>query len=92
MSHATLIPNEVELVNPQNINAYISNLISLGIFQDKPGNYKINNIVVYSKITEIHKPALENKWVPMMYSKITTSRGYLQITDFGKLFINACIA
>lgn len=92
LSHATLIPNEVELSFPENINAYISNLISLGILLDKVGIYKINNIVVYGKIVKIHKSTLERKWVPSVCRKITTSKGHLEITDFGKLFIDACIS
>ena len=92
MSHATLIPVEIQLAYPENINAYISNLISQGILSDKVSIYKINDIEVYNEIIKMHMQTLKSKWIPKEFQKITTSRGYLQITDFGDLFINACIA
>lgn len=89
-SHVTLLPNEIELEHPDNIYAYISNLISLGILLDMSGKYKIDD-TIYKEIERKHLPALEKQLIPSMFSKITTKRSYLQVTDFGQLFIDACV-
>lgn len=91
MSYVTLIPNEVNLTFPQNINAYIANLISSGILLDMNGTY-ITNDAIYKKIEHLHRPILEKQLIPDVYSRISTEKSYFQVTDFGKLFINACIA
>ena len=44
------------------------------------------------KIEQYYRPRLEERLVPKIYNKITIEKSYLQITDFGILFINACIA
>ena len=86
-----MIDVEVKLSYPENINAYISNLESSGILLDMVGTYKVND-ALYEEIEKYHKPQLEQQLNPNVYSKITTEKSYFQITDFGKLFINACIA
>lgn len=91
MSYVTLIPNDVKLTYPKNINAYITNLISSGILLDMKGTY-ITNDTWYNKIEQYYRPRLEERLVPKIYNKITIEKSYLQITDFGILFINACIA
>lgn len=89
--YVTMIDVEVKLSYPENINAYISNLASSGILLDMVGTYKVND-ALYKEIEKYHKPQLEQQLNPNVYSKITTEKSYFQITDFGKLFINACIA
>lgn len=91
MSYVTLIPHEIKLAYPENVNAYISNLISLGILLDMSGIYKIDD-TIYKEIENIHKQAIEDECIPDPFTKITTHKSYLKVTDFGELFINACIA
>lgn len=91
MSYATLIPNEVKLSYPDNINAYISNLISLGILQDMSGTYKTND-ATYKEIEKFYRADLEKQWMPHFFTKISTKKSYLDVTEFGELFIDACIA
>lgn len=91
MSYATLIPNEVKLSYPDNINAYISNLVSLGILQDMSGTYKIDDSV-YKEIEKLYRDNLEKQWTPHTFTIISTEKSYLEVTEFGELFINACIA
>ncbi|MBQ7530354.1 MAG: DUF4393 domain-containing protein [Paludibacteraceae bacterium] len=90
-SYVTILPDEIKFDYSENCNAYISNLISLGILLDKSGTFKMND-TIYKKIESIHKPRLEKQLVPNMFTKITTKRSYLQVTDFGRLFIDACIS
>lgn len=91
MKFVTKIDLEVNLSFPRNINAYISNLISLGVLQDMAGQFKTNDSL-YEEIEKIYLPKLEQQLVPSRFSKISAERSFFQVTDFGKLFINACIA
>lgn len=91
LSYATLIPNEVKLSYPDNINAYISNLISLGILQDMSGTYKTDD-TKYIEIEKVYREGIEKQWMPLSFTKISTKKSYLDVTEFGELFINACTA
>lgn len=91
MSYVTLIPEKIKLAHPKNINAYISNLISLGILLDMSGICKIDD-TVYKEIENLYKPALEKTYVPGTFTHLTLKKSYLKTTDFGDLFIDACIA
>lgn len=91
MQYATMIDLEVELSYPQNINVYIANLISSGIFIDMTDSFK-SDYHLYEKIEKTYKPCLEQQFVPSTYREISVNHSFFQITDFGKLFINACIA
>lgn len=91
MKYVTKIDLQVSLEFPRNINAYISNLISSGILQDMAGQFKTDEFL-YEDIEKIYKPKLEQQLVPSRFSKISTERSFFHVTDFGKLFINACIA
>ena len=91
IDHATLINFEVELQFPQNINAYLDNFISLGIVIDMSGVYKIDK-TIYNLIRERYQLSqLEALLVPGVFKSITVQESYYKITDFGKLFIKACI-
>ena len=89
--HITLLDSEVELQYSNNLNAYLANFISLGILIDMSGVYKIDK-TIYNKIRE--KYGLKQKesvLVPNIFKSITVKESYYKITDFGKLFIKACI-
>ena len=91
MKYVTKIDLEVDLSYPRNINAYISNFISVGILQDMVVEYKADNYL-YEDIEKFYYPQLEQQLVPSKFSKISTERSFFKVTDFGKLFIDACIA
>lgn len=91
IEHATLITQEVLLVFPKNINAYLANFVSLGILFDMNGSYKIDQNI-YNKIKDCYRlEELRKRFVPNTFKEIDTKKSYYQITDFGKLFIQACI-
>lgn len=91
IEHATLITQDVNLAFPQNINAYLANFVSLGILFDMDGTYKIDQSI-YNKIKEFYRfEDLKKRFVPSIFKEIDTNKSYYQITDFGKLFIKACI-
>ena len=89
--YASMIELEVELDFPNNINAYISNLISFGILLDMIDSYKTDDSL-YEEIENAYLKGLEQSFVPSKFSQISMNKSFLQISDFGKLFINACIA
>lgn len=89
--HLTLVPFEVKLDFPQNVNAYLSNLVSMGILFDMDGQYIIDQ-TIYNKIKEQHKfEVYKSRWVPNVFKDFVTNNSYYKVTDFGKLFIRACI-
>lgn len=89
--HLTLIPFEVQLDFSNNVNAYLSNLVSMGILFDMDGKYIIDQ-TIYNKIKEQHKfEEYKSRWVPHVFKDFVTNNSYYKVTDFGKLFIRACI-
>lgn len=91
MSHLTLIEESTILSYPQNINAYFSNLICLGLITDMAGIYKMNK-EVYDKIEQKYGlERIKQELVPIKYKSIDVDKSFYHLTDFGKLFIEACI-
>lgn len=88
--YLTLVPFEVELQYPDNINAYFANLVSLGILIDMNGTHKLDQ-KVYDQIKdkyefEEYKLNIDTKY----FIGFTTNDSFFKVTDFGKLFIAAC--
>lgn len=91
VDHATLLIYEIDLQFPQNLIAYQANFISLGVLIDMSGVYKTNE-ELYNPIKQRYGlKQLEAQLVPNHFKSITVEKSYYKITDFGKLFINACI-
>ena len=91
INYATLLESEIELSFPQNISAYLANFVSLGILRDMRGQYKIDK-TIYNKIREeYHLKELEKDYVPKTFKSISVVESFFVVTDFGKLFIKACI-
>lgn len=90
MSHVTLIPDQVKLDFLTNINAYIDNLISLGILTDLPGTHHVDD-TTYNQIKEVYQlEEYQKQFVPSKFVAVTVNKGLLRITDLGRLFIDAC--
>lgn len=89
MERSTLTPFEVSLDFPHNILAYYSNLIRLGILEDKSGLYRIANNI-YDEIARKYNFDDFKKLVPDHFKNIEIKKSYYKVTPFGKLFISAC--
>lgn len=89
LEKSTLIPFLINLDFPQNIGAYYSNLIRLGILEDKAGTYKIANNI-YDEIAAKYNFKEYEKLVPNHFIKIEIDKSYYEVTPLGKLFIAAC--
>ena len=69
----------------------MANLVSLGIIYDQDSLYKIDQ-TDYDKIKDkISLDALQQQLVPNVFKSITQENHFYQVTDFGVLFINACV-
>lgn len=91
LDRVTIIEDEVELFFPQNIKAYLSNFVSIGILKDMRAQYRLDK-TTYNKIRNKYKlKQLEQKYVPHMYKAITVEESYYSITELGYLFIKACV-
>ncbi|MBQ9092497.1 MAG: DUF4393 domain-containing protein [Prevotella sp.] len=91
LDHATMLSDYVSLIFPQNVTAYLSNLISLGVLSDEDGLYKTDN-TEYDKIClKNGLDSLKAQLVPLSFKEIEVSKSYYKVTPFGKLFIDACI-
>lgn len=86
---STLTPFHVALDFPNNIHAYYSNLIRLGILEDESGTYKIANNV-YDEIVEKYNFDYYKKLVPEFFKKVVIEKSYYGVTPFGRLFISVC--
>lgn len=90
-NHVTLLSKEADLEFPQNIKAYLANFISMGILIDMSGEYKVDK-TTYNKIRDIwNLKARESQLVPNVFKSISVKESFFEVTDFGKLFIQACI-
>lgn len=91
LNHATMLPYRVSLTFPQNITAYLSNLISIGILSDEERLYKIDNAEYDNICIKNGLEELKTKLVPHRFKEIEVEKSYYEVTPFGKLFIQACI-
>ena len=91
LDHVTILEDEVKFTFPQNISAYLANFVSLGIIKDMSGQYRKDK-TIYDRIKEKNNlKQMEAQLVPHSFKSISVKASYYLITDFGKLFIKACI-
>ena len=91
LKKVTLLPFEVNLQFSNNVPAYIENLESIGVLSDVNGLYKTDKNI-YNLIREKYNfKQLEEQLVPNVMKSVRIVEGYYDITEFGKLFIQACI-
>ena len=91
LQRATLIPRDVQLDFPNNVGAYLSNLVSLGILVDRSGSWKVDTKNTDDICKEIHLDKLSADLVPSRFKSIDVERSFLEVTEFGRLFITACV-
>lgn len=89
--HVSMIEEDVALIYPENTNAYLANLVSLGILRDKKGTFRMDK-TQYNRIKGKYQvEELTAKFVPERWKSIDVEESYYQVTPFGRLFIQACI-
>lgn len=89
--HVTMIEEDVGLIYPKNTNAYLANLVSLGILRDEKGTFRMDK-TQYNRIRGKYQvEELTASLVPESFKSIKVEESYYQVTPFGRLFIQACI-
>lgn len=91
IKRATLISDEIELTYPENVAVYLSNLVSLGILEDREGTFRMEESV-YKKICDKYDlSSLKEKYRKKGYQDVSYEKSYYEVTSLGRLFINACV-
>ncbi|HNP19401.1 MAG TPA: DUF4393 domain-containing protein [Fulvivirga sp.] len=75
-----------------NIKTYLDNLESMGIISTDPDVHKTDN-KVYESLELIYKSVMipfESDQAKIHIERMEWKKGYYEITDFGRMFINAC--
>ena len=89
LDHVTNILSDVKLMYPNNIGAYVSNLVRLG-FLVEPQGVHLNDKTGYNRIRETYGlERMRKEFVPNEFRSLECKEGYYQVTPFGKLFIDA---
>lgn len=89
--HAVLLTKILKLDFPQNMSAYLANLVSLGIIELQNGRC-LTESKVYDDIQEYYNvDKLKMTKIPNEYDSISVNNGVFFVTEFGSMFINACI-
>lgn len=87
----TLLPYKIQFIHPQNLEVYLSNLVTLGILSEKDGIYKDDENTYNVIVQKSEYDKLVTKYVPNEFQKIKIEKGLYMVTEFGRLFINACL-
>lgn len=89
----TTLKYDLQLDYPQNIGAYLSNFVSLGILiGNRDLMIQLNASEDYERMLQCYGlEDLKNELVPSRYSAIHAKKDFYIITPIGKLFLRACI-
>lgn len=87
----TLLPYRIHFIYPQNVEVYLSNLVCLGILNERHGQYKDDEDSYNSIVQKSDYEKLVTENVPNEFLKIEIEKGFYEVTEFGRLFIKACL-
>jgi hypothetical protein len=80
----------IQLAIRENLAAYISNLEGLGILKVDRNTFTLDDDQ-YSVLEADVKAAFANYCAPAGYPVQQINKGRIDVTDFGELFISACV-
>ena len=89
----TTFQYDLQLEFSQNIGAYLSNFVSLGILSgNRDFMIQLNASEDYDRMLQCYGlENLKNELVPSKYSAIYAKKDFFIITSIGKLFLKACV-
>ena len=87
----TNLEDEAELLFPENIVAYLSNLEGLGLISIRPDLYLATAEARYRELEAAYRPIFSAVQHNPVTERLTFEKGKLTPTPFGKLFIRACL-
>ena len=88
----TSLEDEAELVFPENLVAYLSNLEGLGLISIRPDLYLASAAARYGELEAVYRPIFAAVPHNPATERITFEKGKLMPTPFGRLFISACLS
>lgn len=94
LKNATSLQNKVELKFPENINIYLENLTSLALIQERTYYYTNceEDFIEIEKINNEYLSIVFDKYDEKQLSKAKkVKKGMFEKTQYGELFIKACI-
>ena len=90
--HITLLPYKLNLTFPDNVQAYLSNLIGLGILVDQSDFSRPEDKKVYDEIyVKYDLEKMRTDYRQKGYRDVSADDSFYEVTPFGRLFIDACI-
>ncbi len=90
MERTTLIQNNVDLIFPQNIDTYLDNLTSMGVLSKSSPGIRKSDEQFYNPIIESYNlEELKNHYLKNGFEKVEYEKGYYNITNYGKSFIQS---
>ncbi len=86
----TLLPDEIEFYNPNNVQMYLENLVRLGILDDEQGIFLADDneykpLIEHLKVLEMKRLIEESKRL------FSTSKSCFSQSSFGETFLKACM-
>ncbi len=91
------IEKKIDLIFPSNFHIYNTNLFCLGIvdamgYTSVASEAHIELLELHKKEISEQKKAIEEKYIHDETKKVVLEYGEIKFTDFGKMFINACVS
>jgi hypothetical protein len=84
----------VKLIFPENKNKYFDNLISLGLIKNHYDRYRASKIFYnYDYIIDYYNERrieINNEYADL-YNPVEIIKGFYEVTEFGKFFIETCL-
>ena len=87
----TGVEKELDLVFPDNSQAYLSNFEGLGLIHVRRDIY-LDNQRFYDPLEKLYRPQYESMPFDKKKKKLEFKRGKIDVTPYGSMFMNACLS
>lgn len=91
VNKATLLSHFIQLDYPNNIEAYLANMVGMGLLIDMEGTYIVDTSVTDEICNFYNLEGMRSQYVPGQFSEIDVSRSYFEVSKLGVMFIDACV-
>lgn len=92
LKNGTLLPFELDLIFPQNIPMYLDNLTNIGILNKEETKHKSDDNIYNELFEKYDYEMIKNELAKALenFKDLIKIKSFYEITDYGKLFIQAC--
>jgi len=92
LENGTLLPFTINMLFPDNVAIYLTNLARLGILNEVSNRFKQDEASYKALIEHYQFESTKAAWNESgKYSRFEVVKGYYDITPFGRQFIKACL-